>query len=172
MSSFPQADWKQYETGQEVEVSWNASDATTFACNDVTVNGSSCSSCAICEFVFIASDGNSTVVFEKFMLSADCTNLPNGRNAVCEDFTPVFYPLLVRNFETMCANNGGREFLTLAMCSYRRILQILPLTRRTSSKLIRLFSVIILMEFAHTGSTQHLFLFVPAAVVPSLELGT
>jgi hypothetical protein len=95
MSSFPQSDWIQYQTGETVEVLWNASDATTFTCNGVTVGGQNCTSCSICDFKFIPSDGTSATVIESLTISSDCTNVPDGRNAVCEDYTPLFYPLNV-----------------------------------------------------------------------------
>lgn len=47
-------------------------------CTGVTINNQPCQRCVYCE---------------NDLFSADCTNIPNGRNVYCESIVPIFYPL-------------------------------------------------------------------------------
>jgi hypothetical protein len=158
----------QYETGETVEVLWNVTSPSSYLCESVALNGQSCTTCSICNFTAVAN--SSSIVIESLKISSDCTNLPNGRNAICEDYKPVFYPLLVRNFDTMCANNGGREFLTryfLFVCSFR------PTIRIPHRRLIPSFCAATLQTLlvcVRTVRWLNRFLFVPGPIVLSLEL--
>jgi hypothetical protein len=96
LSTYNNSEWNNYKTGEYVDVSWNKTDTGRMNCNDVSVNGQKCSSCSICDFIFVAATGTSAVVIQTLKLSADCSNLASGRNAVCEDYLPVFYPKEVR----------------------------------------------------------------------------
>jgi hypothetical protein len=86
---------RQYETDDKIKVTWNVSDGA-HTCTGVKINEGKCTSCSICSFAYsnTASHANDTIT--DFKISADCTNLPLGRNVTCEDYLPVYYPFDVR----------------------------------------------------------------------------
>jgi hypothetical protein len=90
MTQVPVAEWPLHETGEKVIVKWDEANTT---CHGVDVNGQACNSCSFCDAQLTMK--NSTLVTTELQLSADCSNVASGRNVVCEDVTPLFYPLQV-----------------------------------------------------------------------------
>jgi hypothetical protein len=81
-------------TGEKIVVEWDQSGV----CQSVSTHNGTCSSCSTC------GSPSGTWGTNTFMatFSADCTNLANGRNVVCEDLYPVFYPFTAKP----CAHLG------------------------------------------------------------------
>jgi hypothetical protein len=168
ISTYNSSEMLKYETGEDVLVTFDYGNSNT-TCTGVSVSGTKCSSCSTCGTPIIENT-NDTVTIVEFNLTADCTNVPGGIKVDCQPMTPVFYPLKVRNFETMCANNGGREFLTryfLFVCSFR------PTIRIPHRRLIPSFCAATLPTLvARVRTVRWLsrFLFVQGPIVLSLEL--
>ena len=74
----PSSDLDEYKTGLVVDVRLENDGLTC----EVAVGSTTCQSCVPCSVAAV---------------SADCTNLPEGRNIECEALGPVFYPLILPN---------------------------------------------------------------------------
>jgi hypothetical protein len=77
---------KQHHVGFNVRVERNG---TSNECLVVAVNKNACNSCTYC--ASSETDGDT--------YSADCTNLPMGRNVTCESTLNVFFPLTAEALE-------------------------------------------------------------------------
>ena len=99
LSQFNRSDLVKIQTGETVRVSLTRNPERTVICDNVTTNGVVCNSCSFCGEFGVAVQGSDTILLPAVGLSADCSNVPRGRSAVCEPFGPTFYPMEVRVFE-------------------------------------------------------------------------
>ena len=84
-----------YETGEEITISWNVTCGNSTVCNSVSINEISCHSCSVSEFAYVSSGGSSTGMIQSMTITADCSNMWFGRILSEHDYLPVVYPVEV-----------------------------------------------------------------------------
>jgi hypothetical protein len=88
------------ETGEKITVEYNyTSDTELPNCTFVKVGNKQCDSCSFCSFNFTVNSEGTSIDMSNTTLNANCTNIKYGLDLSCGNYTPVFYPLEVRQNE-------------------------------------------------------------------------
>jgi len=89
---------EEYATGLKVSVKVDDDNN----CLGVTVGNDTCTSCTVCEEKNISYSSYTDL----FVVSADCTNLENGRVVECGLMKPFFYPFELATDDSQTPNTG------------------------------------------------------------------